>query len=152
MNEKAGCGDCAPLFPACLGGFPLAGGDKRFSGGTFLSLYRILELESQEPITHRPSPLEIAPLPKTPKNPSTEHSKLSRLVILGERGGTRKKTRTGPLVQVCKGAGGPSSFLCSPDPDTLFRIVLCVGSRKPLCGVLNSGWSWGPIIRKDVGV
>lgn len=45
----------------------------------------------------------------------------------GERGGTRKKTRTGPLVQVCKGAGGPSSSLCSPDPDTLFRIVLCVG-------------------------
>lgn len=128
MNEKAGCGDCAPLFPACLGGVSVAGGDNCFSRGTFLSLYRILELESQEPITHRPGPLEIAPLPKTPKNPSsTEHSKLGRSVLLGERGGTRKKTRTGPLVQVCKGAGGSSSSLCSPDPDTLFRIVLFVG-------------------------
>lgn len=84
MNEKAGCGDCAPLFPACLGGVSVAGGDNCFSRGTFLSLYRILELESQEPITHRPGPLEIAPLPKTPKNPSsTEHSKLGRSVLFG---------------------------------------------------------------------
>lgn len=42
-----------------LGGVSVAGGDNCFSRGTFLSLYRILELESQEPITHRPMQLGV---------------------------------------------------------------------------------------------
>lgn len=60
LNEKAGCGGGALLFPALLG-FLLASGEKCSSRGSFLALGRALELESQGPITHHPSTSEVAP-------------------------------------------------------------------------------------------
>lgn len=55
-------------------------GEVPFSGA-FLPLDRLLELESQEPITHHASTLEVAALPGTLRNASSpEHSKLSRAI------------------------------------------------------------------------
>lgn len=106
LNEKAGCVAKEPrssqpilVGSECSGGWC---GDVPF-WGAFQTLDRVLELESQESITHHPSTLEVAPVPKTPKNPSSaEHSKLSRSVLFGEQGDTRKKKGTGPPAQVCK--------------------------------------------------
>ncbi|KAI5132134.1 Testis-Expressed Protein 35 [Manis pentadactyla] len=38
-------------------------------------------VESQEPVTHHPSSLEVAPVPRTPRNPSSAvGTKLSRAI------------------------------------------------------------------------
>lgn len=75
----------APLVPAWPGSLGrrglLTGGDEVPFWGAFQTLDRVLELEPQESVTHHPSTLEVAPVPRTPKNPSSaEPSKLSRAI------------------------------------------------------------------------
>lgn len=63
MNEKAGCGGGAPLFPAPLGG-PVGWRGEVPVRGPLLALGRGLELESQGPLT-RPSALgSLLPRPE----------------------------------------------------------------------------------------
>lgn len=92
LNEKAGCVAPRPALPSPArwgGGVCWLVGDEVPFWGAFQTLDRVLELEPQESVTHHPSTLEVAPVPRTPKNPSSaEPSKLSRSVLLGE---TRKK-------------------------------------------------------------
>ena len=57
MNEKAGCGGGDPFCPAGLWGSTGWCADESF-WGAFLLLHRVLELESQGPITHQASTSE----------------------------------------------------------------------------------------------
>ena len=108
LNEKAGCGCGAPLCPARLGGSAGRCGEGPFLGALLL-LDKVLKLESQGPITHRASTLEVAALPATPRSPSSpEHSEVEQVSALGGneagRGDEKEKEDcySSPRVQVSR--------------------------------------------------
>lgn len=126
-------------------------GDQVPFWGAFQTLDRVSELEPQESVTHHPSTLEVAPVPRTPKNPSSaEPSKLSRSVLLGE---TRKKK--GDWFRQPRCAREQVAELLSAVRAGTRSLRLCVrcewGPRKPLCGDLDPGWSWGSHLSEGRG-
>lgn len=72
--------------------------------GAFLSLDGDLELKSQGLTIHHPSTLEVAPVPRTPRNPSTaEHSKVEQVSALGVASQKEKEEwYTRPGVQMSR--------------------------------------------------
>ena len=110
--------------------------------GAFLLRHRVLELESQAPVTHQASASQ------TSEEPISRAVRAGPVSARGPSGwGTRKGERTGPTGQLCERAGG-SSPSAVPAGRALWTLwgAERVGVPQTPGGERDHGWAWGPVI------
>lgn len=134
MNEKAGCGGGDPFCPAGLWGSTGWCADESF-WGAFLLLHRVLELESQGPITHQASTSEDS---EESISRALKVEQVSALGGVGVADGKEEDWYCSPGVQVAR---VPLSAVPA-GTRSLGQCEVCEwGSLKPPGGELDHNWS-----------